>query len=114
MRKAQEHALAEVRAGAERASAAKSRFVATMSHELRTPLNVIIGFSEMLATPRPVAVEAARQEEYAQLINKSGRHLLSIVNGLSTCQRSRAGNFGDHAASLFRRRIVAAVATSWR
>jgi len=92
-RKAQEQAVAEARADAERASAAKSRFVATMSHELRTPLNVIIGFSEMLANPAPVALDAARQEEYAQLINESGRHLLSIVNGILDMSKIEAGIF---------------------
>ena len=47
-RKVQEQALEEARSDAERANAAKSRFLATMSHELRTPLNAIIGFSDML------------------------------------------------------------------
>ncbi|HET7681539.1 MAG TPA: PAS domain-containing sensor histidine kinase [Xanthobacteraceae bacterium] len=92
-RKAQEQALAEARAEAERASAAKSRFVATMSHELRTPLNVIIGFSEMLAQQAPVTLDAARREEYAQLINESGRHLLSIVNGILDMSKIEAGSF---------------------
>ncbi len=40
--------LEKARAGAEAASEAKSRFLASMSHELRTPLNAIIGYSEML------------------------------------------------------------------
>jgi cell cycle sensor histidine kinase DivJ len=92
-RKAQEQILAEARAEAERVSAAKSRFVATMSHELRTPLNVIIGFSEMLAKEAPVALDPARREEYAQLINESGRHLLSIVNGILDMSKIEAGIF---------------------
>ena len=92
LRKAQEETLTEVRAEAERASLAKSRFVATMSHELRTPLNVIIGFSEMLTRQDPV-IEPARQEEYARLINESGHHLLSIVNGLLDMSKIEAGSF---------------------
>jgi two-component system, cell cycle sensor histidine kinase DivJ len=92
-RKAQEQAVAEASAQAERASAAKSRFVATMSHELRTPLNVIIGFSEILANPEPVVLDTARREEYAQLINESGRHLLSIVNGILDMSKIEAGIF---------------------
>ena len=47
-RKAQEEALETARLESERASAARTRFVATIGHELRTPLNAIIGFSEML------------------------------------------------------------------
>ena len=92
-RKAQEHALAEARMESERASAAKSRFVATMSHELRTPLNVIIGFSEMLAKETPAVLDAARRAEYAQLINESGHHLLSIVNGILDMSKIEAGSF---------------------
>ncbi|MEA2984821.1 MAG: two-component system, cell cycle sensor histidine kinase DivJ [Alphaproteobacteria bacterium] len=92
-RKAQEQVLAEARAEAERVSASKSRFVTTMSHELRTPLNVIIGFSELLAKQAPVALDAARREEYAQLINESGRHLLSIVNGILDMSKIEAGIF---------------------
>jgi len=63
---------------AERANAAKSRFLATMSHELRTPLNAVIGFSEMLCKENALMIDAARRHEYAELINESGRHLLSV------------------------------------
>jgi cell cycle sensor histidine kinase DivJ len=90
-RKAQEEALAEARVESERANAAKSRFVATMSHELRTPLNVIIGFSEMLA--KETTLPVPRREEYAQLINESGRHLLSVVNGILDMSKIETGNF---------------------
>ena len=57
-RKRQEQALEEARAEAERANAAKSRFLATMSHELRTPLNAIIGFSDMLMNEATLRLDA--------------------------------------------------------
>ena len=91
-RKVQERALEIARTESERANAAKSRFLATMSHELRTPLNAIIGFSEMLANDSLV-LDAARKLEYAKLINDSGRHLLSVVNGILDMSKMETGNF---------------------
>ena len=92
-RKEQEQALEEARAEAERANAAKSRFLATMSHELRTPLNAIIGFSEMLTNEEMMRLDAARRHEYAMLINESGHHLLSVVNGILDMSKIETGNF---------------------
>ncbi len=91
-RKAQERALEVARSESERANAAKGHFLATMSHELRTPLNAIIGFSEMLTNEAMVA-DAARRTEYAKLINESGRHLLSVVNGILDMSKMETGNF---------------------
>jgi cell cycle sensor histidine kinase DivJ len=92
-RKAQERALEEAHAEAERANAAKSRFLATMSHELRTPLNAIIGFSDMLMSDPPVPLDLARRKDYAQLINDSGHHLLSVVNGILDMSKIETANF---------------------
>ena len=91
-RKAQELALSEARAESERANAGKGRFLATMSHELRTPLNAIIGFSELL-TNETLMLDAARRAEYAKLINESGSHLLSVVNGILDMSKMETGNF---------------------
>jgi cell cycle sensor histidine kinase DivJ len=91
-RKTNEQALDTARVEQERTSAAKSRFLATMSHELRTPLNAIIGFSEMLTDPSLV-LDPARKVEYAKLINDSGRHLLSVVNGILDMSKMETGNF---------------------
>jgi len=92
-RKQEEQTIDLARAEAERANAAKSRFLATMSHELRTPLNAVIGFSEMLCKEDSMMIDAARRVEYAQLINDQGRHLLSVVNGILDMSKIETGNF---------------------
>jgi two-component system, cell cycle sensor histidine kinase DivJ len=92
-RKIQEQALDLARTTAEQADASKTRFLATMSHELRTPLNAIIGFSEMIVQEDVLMVDAARRKEYAQLINDSGQHLLSVVNGILDMSKMEAGSF---------------------
>jgi two-component system, cell cycle sensor histidine kinase DivJ len=91
-RKMQERAIKIARTESERVNAAKSRFLANMSHELRTPLNAIIGFSDML-TNDSLVLDAARKREYVKLINDSGRHLLSVVNGILDMSKMETGNF---------------------
>jgi cell cycle sensor histidine kinase DivJ len=92
-RKLSEQALDQARSAAEAADAAKTRFLATMSHELRTPLNAIIGFSEMIAQEQTLMLAAGQRKEYAQLINDSGQHLLSVVNGILDMSKMESGNF---------------------
>ena len=91
-RKSQDRAIETARAESERADAAKIRFIATMSHELRTPLNAIIGFSDML-TNESLDLDPRRKLEYAKLINDSGHHLLSVVNGILDVSKMENGNF---------------------
>jgi len=91
-RKVHERALEIARKESERINNAKSRFLANMSHELRTPLNAIIGFSDMLSN-EALELTAAREREYAKLINESGRHLLSVVNGILDMSKMESGNF---------------------
>jgi two-component system, cell cycle sensor histidine kinase DivJ len=88
-RKLQEQARNE----AERANAAKSRFLATVSHELRTPLNAIIGFSDMLRHESRLMLDADRRVEYAGLINDSGHHLLTVINGILDMSKIETDNF---------------------
>jgi cell cycle sensor histidine kinase DivJ len=92
-RKIGEQALELARTAAEQADASKTHFLATMSHELRTPLNAIIGFSEMIVQEDVLMLDAARRKEYAQLINDSGQHLLSVVNGILDMSKMESGNF---------------------
>ncbi|MBS0472072.1 MAG: HAMP domain-containing histidine kinase [Proteobacteria bacterium] len=86
LRKARD-ALAVARDAAIEASNTRTQFFSNMTHELRTPLNAIIGFSDLIA----LDVFAARRVEYAQLINSSGKHLLSLVNDLLDLSRIEAG-----------------------
>ena len=92
-RKLQEQALEQARSDAERANAAKSRFLATMSYELRTPLNAIIGFSDMLRNESTLMLDADRRIEYAGLINDSGHHLLAVINGILDMSKIETDNF---------------------
>jgi two-component system, cell cycle sensor histidine kinase DivJ len=92
-RKMQAQALDLARSAAEAADTAKTRFLATMSHELRTPLNAIIGFSELIAKEEILMLDGTQRREYAQLINDSGQHLLSVVNGILDMSKMESGNF---------------------
>ena len=68
----------------------KSEFLAGMSHELRTPLNAIIGFSEVLHE-KMFGELNAKQAEYIADIHASGRHLLSLINGILDLSKIEAG-----------------------
>ncbi|WP_164730666.1 PAS domain-containing sensor histidine kinase [Pelagibacterium montanilacus] len=86
---------AETRAGraeAEKASLAKSRFLATIGHELRTPLNAIVGFSDLMTAGIGGELNPTHSE-YAGHIKQSGYHLLDVVNMLLDMSRLEAGRF---------------------
>ena len=72
------------------ATQAKSHFLANMSHELRTPLNAIIGYSEML---QEEAQDAGQESFIPDLkkINRSGRHLLELINDVLDLSKIEAG-----------------------
>jgi cell cycle sensor histidine kinase DivJ len=92
-RKNQEQALERARAEADHANEAKGKFFANMSHELRTPLNAVIGFSDMLINEERMRLDGPRRLEYAKLINDSGNHLLTVVNGILDMSKLETGDF---------------------
>jgi cell cycle sensor histidine kinase DivJ len=93
-RKIRQDASLKARIEAERANAAKSRFLACMSHELRTPLNAIIGFSDLLRNSSENLIDSTRALEYARIINESGHHLLVVANEILDMSRLETGIFG--------------------
>ena len=76
---------------AERASSAKSDFLAKVSHEIRTPLNAIIGFSEVMMEERFGPVGNDRYRQYLKDIHASGGHLISLINDLLDLSKIEAG-----------------------
>ncbi|MBT9587438.1 sensor histidine kinase [bacterium] len=75
---------------------AKGRFLANMTHELRTPLNAIIGYSEMLITE---VGEAGQQQwvEDLQVVRRSGKDLLAMINGILDLSKLEAGKLNVDA-----------------
>jgi|GEM_PF-1530053 len=77
---------------AERASRAKSEFLAHMSHELRTPLNAIIGFSQLMAYGTFGTLEG-KNLEYTHDIHSSADHLLELINDILDISKIEADEF---------------------
>lgn len=86
-----EEELTQARAVAERASSQKTDFLARISHEIRTPLNAIIGFSELMVDEKFGAIANERYRDYLRDINRSGNHVLDLVNDLLDISKIEAG-----------------------
>jgi signal transduction histidine kinase len=73
---------------AEESDRLKSAFLANMSHEIRTPMNGILGFSELLKEPN---LTGEAQQEYIEIIGKSGKRMLGIINDIVDISKIEAG-----------------------
>ena len=85
---------------AEKASSAKSDFLAKISHEIRTPLNAVIGFSEVMMEERFGPIGNERYKQYLKDIHTSGEHLISLLNDLLDLSKIEAGKLDLNFASL--------------
>jgi signal transduction histidine kinase/DNA-binding response OmpR family regulator len=78
-------------AALERASQAKSDFLASMSHELRTPLSAIIGFSALMRDEPLDGDRRAVPDEWIEHVRRSGDHLLALINDVLDLTKIEAG-----------------------
>jgi PAS domain S-box-containing protein len=85
---------------AERASSAKSDFLAKISHEIRTPLNAILGFSEVMMNEQFGPLGSDRYREYMKDVHQSGEHLVSLINDLLDLSKIEAGKLDLVFASV--------------
>ena len=81
------HELRVAKEAAETANAAKSDFLATMSHEIRTPMNGMLVMAELLTKARL----NDQDHRYAEIILKSGKSLIAIINDILDLSKIEAG-----------------------
>lgn len=92
-RKQAEEELQQSKEAAESANRSKSMFLANMSHELRTPLNAILGFAQLMSLDASMSHE---WQEYLRIIERSGQHLLTLIDDILEMSRIESGRVVLH------------------
>ena len=105
--------LGEANASLERASEAKSRFLANVSHELRTPMTAILGFTDALlaGVDGPLNEE---QTESLRWVQRGGRELLGLINEILDLSKIEAGKLTIDDEPFDPRELVESVVAQYR
>lgn len=101
----------KAKAIAEEANRAKSVFLATMSHELRTPLNAILGFSQLMARDARLNTD---HREHIETINRSGEHLLGLINNVLEIAKIESGHIALQERRFDLYKLVENIAAMFR
>lgn len=91
---------------ADEANRMKSLFIANMSHDVRTPMTAILGYTRLLEEEVGGQLTSLGAEAMAA-IQRSGEHLLGLINDILDLSKMEAGRFELASEPVAVRELIA-------